>query len=96
MDVKTTFLNGNIEEEIYIEKYHGFEVHGRDSHVCRLKKSLYGLKQEPRAWHSRIEGYLQSMGFTKSEGDHKLYFILLGEALIILVLYVDYLFLTGV
>jgi hypothetical protein len=48
MDVKKTFLNGIIEEEVYIEKPHGFEVHGRESHVCRLKKSLYGLKQEPK------------------------------------------------
>jgi hypothetical protein len=78
MDVKTTFLNGIIEEEVYIEKPQGFEVHGRESHVCRLKKSLYRLKQAPRAWYSRIDGYLQSMGFTKSEVDPNLYFILVG------------------
>jgi hypothetical protein len=47
MDVKTTFLNGIIEEEVYIEKPQGFEVHGRESHVCRIKKSLYRLKQHP-------------------------------------------------
>jgi hypothetical protein len=44
MDAKTTFLNGVIEEEVYIEKPQGFEVHGRESLVCRLKKALYGLK----------------------------------------------------
>jgi hypothetical protein len=65
MDVKTTFLNEIIEEEVYIEKHQGFEVHGRDSHVCRIKKSLYRLKHAPRAWYSGIDGYLQSMGFTK-------------------------------
>jgi hypothetical protein len=59
MDVKTAFLNGLIEEEVYIEQPQGFEVHGRDSHVCRLKKALYGLKQAPRAWYSRIDTYLQ-------------------------------------
>ena len=44
MDVKTTFLNGEIEEEVYIEQPKGFEVHGKETHVCRLKKALYGLK----------------------------------------------------
>ena len=44
MDVKTTFLNGEIEEEVYIEQPEGFEVHGKETHVCRLKKVLYGLK----------------------------------------------------
>jgi len=48
MDVKTTFLNGFIQEEVYIEQPQGFEVHGRESHVCRLKKAFYGLKQAPR------------------------------------------------
>jgi hypothetical protein len=95
MDVKTTFLNGVIEEEVYIEQPQGFEVHGRDSHVCRLRKALYGLKQAPRAWYSRIDGYLLSMGFTKSEADPNLYFILVGDDPLILVLYVDDLFLTG-
>eukprot|EP00253_Pinus_taeda_P028781 PITA_28781 len=52
MDVKTTFLNGFIQEEVYIEQPQGFEVHGKESHVCRLKKALYGLKQARRAWKS--------------------------------------------
>jgi hypothetical protein len=47
MDVKTTFLNGAIKEEVYIEQPQGFEVHSKDTHVCRLKKALYGLKQAP-------------------------------------------------
>jgi hypothetical protein len=67
MDVKTAFLNGFIKEEVYIEQPQGFEVHGRESHVCRLKKSLYGLKQAPRAWYSRIDNYLLQLGFVKSE-----------------------------
>jgi hypothetical protein len=58
MDVKTTFMNGFIEEEVYIENPQGFEVLGRESHVYLLKKKLYGLKQAPRAWYSRIDSYL--------------------------------------
>eukprot|EP00253_Pinus_taeda_P002301 PITA_02301 len=95
MDVKTTFLNGFIQEEVYIEQPQGFEVHGKESHVCRLKKALYGLKQAPRAWYSRIDTYLQGMGFTKSEADPNLYFIVIGEEPLILVLYVDDLVITG-
>jgi len=51
MDVKTTFLNGVIEEEVYIKQHDDFETHEKKSHVCRLKKALYELKQEPRAWY---------------------------------------------
>ena len=48
MDVKTTFLNGLVEEEVYVEQPLGFETHDRKTHVCKLKKALYGLKQGPR------------------------------------------------
>ena len=73
MDVKTTFLNGQIEEEVCIEQPKGSELHGRESHVCKLKKALYGLKQAPRAWYARIDNYLQSLGFSKSIADSNLY-----------------------
>jgi hypothetical protein len=95
MDVKTTFLNGVIEEEVYIEQPQGFVIHGKESHVCRLKKALYGLKQAPRAWYARIDGYLMSLGFTKSEADPNLYYKVEDGCPLILVLYVDDLFLTG-
>ena len=70
-------------------------MHGRESHVCRLKKALYGLKQAPRAWYSRIDTYLQQLGFQKSEADPNLYYIVVGKDPLILVLYVDDLFITG-
>jgi hypothetical protein len=95
MDVKTAFLNGVIEEEVYIEKPQGFVIHGKESHVCRLKKVLYGLKQAPRAWYAKIDGYLMSLGFTKSEADPNLYYKVEDGCPLILVLYVDDLFLTG-
>ena len=80
---------------MYIEQPQGFEVHGKESHVCRLKKALYDLKQAPRAWYSRIYTYFQEVGFTKSEADLNLYYIVIGEEPLILVLYVDDLVITG-
>jgi hypothetical protein len=79
MDVKTTSLNGVIEEEVYIEQPQGFKVHGRKTYVCRLKKVLYGVKQAPRAWYSRINGYLQSLGFIKSDAGPNPYLLLVGK-----------------
>ena len=72
MDVKKAFLNGVIEEEVYIEQPHGFEVEDRRTHVCKLKKELHGLKQDPRAWYGRIDSFLMSMEFTKSKADPNL------------------------
>jgi hypothetical protein len=74
MDVKTTFLNGAIEEEVYIEQPQGFEVHSRETHVFVLKKALYGLKQAPRAWYDRIDNYLIRPGLSKSHANPNLYY----------------------
>jgi hypothetical protein len=95
MDVKTAFLNGFIEDDVYIEKPQGFEVGDRETHVCLLRKVLYGLKQAPRAWYSWIDTYFLHMGFEKSDADPNLYFIIRGEDTLILILYVDDLFITG-
>ena len=95
MDVKTAFLHGMIEEEIYLEHGLSFEVHERETHVCRLKKALYGLKQASRAWYSRIDSYLQQIGFKKTEADSNLYYIVIRGEMLILVLYVDDLFIIG-
>jgi hypothetical protein len=93
MDVKTTFLNGVIEEEVYIEQPQGFEVEDRKTRVC--KKALYGLNQAPRAWYGRIDSFLMSLGFTKSKFDSILYFKVMNDEPVILLLHVDDLFLTG-
>ena len=95
MDMKTTFLNGVIEEEVYIEQPQGFEVEDMRSHICRMKKALYGLKQAPGAWYGRIDSFLTSLGFTKSKADSNLYFKIMDNEPVILLLYVDDLFLTG-
>ena len=55
MDVKTTFLNGDLEEEIYMEQPEGFIVSGQEKKVCKLVKSLYGLKQAPKKWHEKFD-----------------------------------------
>nr|GEW08837.1 retrovirus-related Pol polyprotein from transposon TNT 1-94 [Tanacetum cinerariifolium] len=61
LDVKTTFLHGHLEEEIYVEQPKGFTVPGKEDHVCRLKKSLYGLKQFPRQWYKSWYSSLQAI-----------------------------------
>ena len=63
VDVKTAFLNGVIEEEVYMDQPEGFDVEDMETHVCRLHRALYGLKQAPRAWYSRRDSYLREMGF---------------------------------
>jgi hypothetical protein len=70
-------------------------VSERESHVCLLRKALYGLKQDPKAWYSHIDTYFLQMGFKKSDVDPNLYYIIRGEDTLILILYVDGLFITG-
>jgi hypothetical protein len=69
MDVKTTFLNGELEEEIYMDQPEGFVVKGQEGIVCKLVKSLYGLKQAPKQWHDKFDRTLTSVGFVTNEAD---------------------------
>jgi len=89
MDVKSTFLNGDLEEEVYIEQPDGFILWNDPNHVCRLKKALYGLKQAPRAWYYRLDKYLHQQGFSKGSADSNLYIKIENDKLLILVVYVD-------
>ena len=75
MDVKKIFLNGVIEEELYIEQPEGFDTFDQDSHVCRLKRAFCSLKQAPRVWYTMIDSYLTGLGFTKSQADENFYHI---------------------
>jgi hypothetical protein len=94
MDMNTLFLNDLIEEEVYIEQPQVFVIHGKEHHVYKLKKALYGLKKAVMAWYSRIDGYLMILGFTKSDVDPNLYYKVFDGDSLILVLYIDDMFLT--
>ena len=93
MDVKTAFLNGTLEEEIYMRQPEGFD--DGSGRVLRLRRSLYGLKQSPRAWYQRIDGELLRHGFIRCESDHALYVQQQGERRLYLLLYVDDLLLAS-
>jgi hypothetical protein len=71
-DFVTAFLNGTLEEEVYMEQVPGFEEGGPDM-VCKLHKSLYGLRQAPRAWHTKLRTELEAMGFTAANADASLF-----------------------
>ncbi|KAL9263153.1 Retrovirus-related Pol polyprotein from transposon RE1-like protein [Drosera capensis] len=94
LDVKNAFLNGILEEEIYITQPPGFVVQKEVSKVCRLKRSLYDLNQSPRAWLRHLSQVLSQFGITRSASDHSVFYKHLQEKTIILVTYVDDLIIT--
>ena len=79
MDVKTTFLNGVVEEKLYVKKPLAFEAHDKKTHVYKLKMALYGLKQAPMTLYDMMDSFLMSLGFTKSKEDSNLYFKIEGK-----------------
>jgi hypothetical protein len=89
MDVKTTFLNGEVEEEIYMTQPDGFVVKGQEDKVCKLVKSLYGLKQAPKQWHEKFDVTLISAVFSVNEIDRCVYYHHGGGQRVILCWYVD-------
>ena len=95
MDVKSAFLNGYLEEEIFVEQPEGFVVQGQEEKVYRLRKALYGLKQAPRSWYSRIDAHLVNLGFKKSLSESSLYVKKTNGELLVVSLYVDDLLVSG-
>jgi len=89
MDVKSAFLNRDLEEEVYIEQLDGFILGNDPKLVCRPKKALYGLKQTPRAWYYHLDKYLHQQGFSKGSAYNNLYIKIDNDKLLILVVYVD-------
>ena len=95
-DVKSAFLNGELQEEVYVEQPLGFEIKGSEKKVYKLEKALYGLKQAPRAWYSRIDKYFMGRNFQKSESEPTLYVKVQGvDEILIVCLYVDDMIFTG-
>jgi hypothetical protein len=95
MDIKTAFLNGEFEEEIYMTQPDGFIVKGQEDKVCKLMKSLYGLKQIPKQWHEKFDVTLISAGFSVNEADRCVYYRHGGGRGVILCLYVDDILIFG-
>ena len=89
MDVKTAFLNGNIDETIYMVQPENFESNDSKQLVCRLKRSIYGLKQASRQWYRKFDQVITSFGFKENTVDQCIYLKFSGSKFIILVLYVD-------
>ena len=90
MDVKSTFLNDILEEEVYIEQPKGFFDINNKNMVCRLHKALYGLKQAPRAWYERLHKYLVKIGFERTNDNNKLYIkIEKGKGIFLYKIFVD-------
>eukprot|EP00253_Pinus_taeda_P031691 PITA_31691 len=94
MDVKFSFLHGDLHEEIYMEQPPGF-MQTDSSIVCQLNKSLYGLKQAPRAWYAKMDSFLLDNGFSRCHSDNNVYTKKVGKSLIILIIYVYDLILTS-
>ncbi|GMJ14768.1 hypothetical protein HRI_005146000 [Hibiscus trionum] len=96
LDVKTAFLHGDLEEEIYMLQPEGFEEKEKKNLVCRLNKSLYGLKQAPRCWYKRFDSFIMSLGYNRLNADPCAYFKRFGENdFVILLLYVDDMLVAG-
>ncbi|KAL0462622.1 UNVERIFIED_CONTAM: Retrovirus-related Pol polyprotein from transposon RE1 [Sesamum latifolium] len=95
MDVKMAFLNGFVEEEIYMDQPEGFTSVGEEQKVCHLQRSIYGLKQASRSWNIHFDEVIRSYDFIKNDFDPCVYEKVSGSSVAFLVLYVDDILLIG-
>ncbi|KAL8117754.1 hypothetical protein AgCh_015587 [Apium graveolens] len=95
LDVKSAFLNGDLEEEIYVDQPDGFVIKGQEGKIYKLKKALYGLKQAPRPWYTYIDNYFLENGFVKSKSEPTLNVKKQGMSILIVAIYVDDLIFTS-
>lgn len=89
LDIKSAFLNGELQEEVYVKQPIGFVINGSESKVYKLKMALYGLREAPRAWHSKIDDHLIQRGFERSSCEPTLYKKKEGDSVLLVCLYVD-------
>ena len=94
LDVTMAFLNGELEEEVYVKQPEGFVVEGQEHLVCKLKRSLYGLKQYPRCWNQTLHTQLMEMRFKQTPSDPCIY-TSLSDGLCVLAVYVDDILIAG-
>ena len=96
LDVKTAFLHGDLEEEIYMEQPQGFKEKKKEHLVCKLRKSLYGLKQAPRQWYKKFDAFMVDHGYSRTTSDHCVFVKNFSDGtFIILLLYVDDMLIVG-
>jgi hypothetical protein len=95
MDVKSAFLNGDLQEEVYVNQPPGFMNPNQPGKVPKLRKAVYGLKQAPRAWNAKLDQELVKLGFCRSEKEHAVYKRGSGGSLLLLGVYVDDLIIRG-
>ena len=94
MDVQTIFLNGELDEEVYMIQLEGFTSTDR-SKVCKLQRSIYGLKQASRSWNKPFDKTIKTYGFIKNEEEPCIYKWANGPVVVFLVFYVDDILLIG-
>ena len=95
VDITTAFLNGELEEDIFMKQPERYEIKGKEHMVCKLKRSIYGLKQSPRCWNQALDKHLKKMGFKSSTNDPCIYTQNSGGEVSILAVYVDDIVLAG-
>jgi len=95
LDVKIAFLHGELEEDIYMTQPEGFEVSGKANLVCKLHKSLYGLKQALRQWYKKFNEFMSNSGFNRCDMDHCCYVKKYTNSNVILAMYVDDMMIAG-
>ncbi len=86
--MKITFLNGNLQEEVFKGQLEGFVVAGQENKVYKLNKTLYGLKQTPRVLYDKVDYYLKEQGLVKNNANYNLYYSIHDGKLMILVFWV--------